>query len=55
MLFAATCVLSLVATLACSLPSWRAAGVDPMKTTRVSQSLQSTGPRLLWAVWRMEW
>ncbi len=34
MLFAAACVLSLVATLACALPAWRASGVDPMKAIR---------------------
>jgi predicted permease len=34
LLFAATCVLSLVATLACALPAWRASGIDPMKAIR---------------------
>lgn len=34
LLFAATCVLSLVATFACALPAWRAAGVDPMTAIR---------------------
>jgi len=34
LLFAATCVLSLVATLACAIPAWRAAGIDPMKAIR---------------------
>jgi len=34
LLFGATCVLSLVATLACAIPAWRAAGLDPMKAIR---------------------
>jgi len=34
MLLAATLVLSLVATLACVLPAWRASGIDPMKAIR---------------------
>jgi ABC-type antimicrobial peptide transport system permease subunit len=34
LLFAATCLLSLVATLACAIPAWRAAGVNPMKAIR---------------------
>ena len=34
LLFAAACVLSLVATMACAIPAWRAAGVDPMKAIR---------------------
>jgi putative ABC transport system permease protein len=34
LLFGATCLLSLVATAACVLPAWRAAGIDPMKAIR---------------------
>jgi predicted permease len=34
LLFAATCVLSLIATMACIIPAWRASGVDPMKAIR---------------------
>ena len=34
LLAAATGVLSLVATAACALPAWRAAGVDPMTAIR---------------------
>jgi predicted permease len=34
LLFGATCVLSLVATMACAIPAWRAAGLDPMKAIR---------------------
>jgi predicted permease len=34
LLFAAACVLSLVATLACAVPAWRASGVDPMRAIR---------------------
>jgi putative ABC transport system permease protein len=34
MLLAATCVLSLVATLACAIPAWRAAEVSPMTAIR---------------------
>ncbi len=34
LLFAATCVLSLVATIACAIPAWRAAGVSPMTAIR---------------------
>jgi putative ABC transport system permease protein len=34
LLFAATCLLSLVATLACAIPAWRAAEVNPMTAIR---------------------
>ncbi|MGA8088130.1 MAG: ABC transporter permease [Terracidiphilus sp.] len=34
LLLGATCVLSLVATIACLIPAWRAAGVNPMKAIR---------------------
>jgi predicted permease len=34
LLFGATCVLSLVATIACAVPAWRAAGVSPMASIR---------------------
>jgi predicted permease len=34
LLLGATCVLSLVATMACAIPAWRAAGLDPMKAIR---------------------
>ena len=34
LLFAATCVLSLVATFACAIPAWRAAEVSPMTAIR---------------------
>ena len=34
LLLAATGVLALVATIACMLPAWRAAGIDPMKAIR---------------------
>jgi predicted permease len=34
LLFAATCVLALVATAACALPAWRAAEVNPMTAIR---------------------
>src|SRR6266702_3659806 len=33
-LFGATCVLSIVATLACAIPAWRAAEVSPMTAIR---------------------
>ncbi len=34
MLLVATCALSLVATMACAIPAWRASGIDPMKAIR---------------------
>src|SRR5579863_2256076 len=34
LLLAATFTLSLVATVACMIPAWRAAGIDPMKAIR---------------------
>jgi putative ABC transport system permease protein len=34
LLLAATGMLSLVATIACMIPAWRAAGIDPMKAIR---------------------
>jgi predicted permease len=34
LLLGATGVLSLVATIACMIPAWRAAGIDPMKAIR---------------------
>lgn len=34
LLLAATAMLSLVATVACMIPAWRAAGIDPMKAIR---------------------
>jgi len=34
LLLAATGVLSIVATIACMIPAWRAAGLDPMKAIR---------------------
>jgi ABC-type lipoprotein release transport system permease subunit len=34
MLLAATAILSLVATIACAWPAWRAAGVDPIQAIR---------------------
>jgi ABC-type antimicrobial peptide transport system permease subunit len=34
MLFAATAILSLVATIACAWPAWRASGVDPIQAIR---------------------
>src|ERR1700751_3965862 len=34
LLLGATCTLSLVATLACMIPAWRAARVEPMQAIR---------------------
>jgi ABC-type antimicrobial peptide transport system permease subunit len=34
LLFAAACVLSLVASVACAVPAWRAARVSPMQAIR---------------------
>ncbi len=34
LLLGSTCVLALVATLACAIPAWHASGIDPMRSIR---------------------